>query len=60
MARLVPTLALARAAGRDAGNASMRRAGRKAWNVDDFEAATDVLIRLHALINAVDPEAWEA
>lgn len=36
------TLDLARAAGMDAGNRSMRKAGRKHWNEDDFDAAATV------------------
>lgn len=35
-------LRIANAAGRDAGNRSMRRAGRSAWNEDDWNAAHDV------------------
>ncbi len=35
--RLTPEII--NAIGRDAGNASMRKAGRKAWNLDDWNAA---------------------
>jgi hypothetical protein len=37
--------ALARAVGRDAGNRSMRKAGRTAWNEDDQEAATEAWLK---------------
>lgn len=33
---------LAHVAGTDAGNASMRKAGRKIWNADDYNAASRV------------------
>lgn len=42
--RLTPELA--RAAGWDAGNRSMRAAGRKAWNEEDYQAAVDTENRL--------------
>jgi hypothetical protein len=38
--------AIAHAAGQDAGNASMKAAGRIAWNADDWNAATAVEIKL--------------
>ena len=41
--------AVAMAAGRDAGNASMRRAGRTAWNEDDWNAAADAVAALLAI-----------
>jgi hypothetical protein len=44
---------LAYAAGRDAGNRSMRRAGRTAWNEEDWGAAADVTNRLLALLRKV-------
>ena len=37
---------LARAAAHDAGNRSMKAAGRKKWNADDYNAACDELERL--------------
>jgi hypothetical protein len=40
------TYAEAMAAGRDAGNRSMRAAGRTSWNDDDWNAACDVTQRL--------------
>lgn len=40
------TLPLCYAAGRDAGNRSMRKAGRTAWNEDDYNAAAEVFARL--------------
>lgn len=43
MARHVTlTAALARAAGQDAGNRSMRKAGRTTWSVADWNAAAEV------------------
>lgn len=36
------------AAGRDAGNASMRKGKRKQWNVADWNAAANVVARLMA------------
>lgn len=37
---------IASAAGMDAGNASMRKGGRTAWSVEDYEAARTVTNRL--------------
>lgn len=37
---------IASAAGRDAGNRSMRAAGRTAWNADDWNAAAEVTARV--------------
>lgn len=34
------------ASSRDAGNMSMRKAGRKVWNIDDWNAAAAVCDRL--------------
>jgi hypothetical protein len=42
--------ALARAAGLDAGNRSMRKAGRTVWNEDDHEVATEAWL---SALNAV-------
>jgi hypothetical protein len=50
--RRTPTPAIAVAAGQDAGNRSMRAAGRTAWNEDDWNAAAAVSDRLFALIPA--------
>jgi hypothetical protein len=41
------TRELAGAAGMDAGNRSMRAAGRTAWNDDDLEAARVELMRVY-------------
>ena len=41
---------IAYAAGRDAGNRSMRAAGRTEWNDDDWDAASEVTARLLALL----------
>jgi hypothetical protein len=46
------TLANARAAGRDAGDRSMRKAGRKAWSWDDWNEAARVT---SALLAAATP-----
>lgn len=40
------TPSLAYASGQDAGNASMRKAGRTRWNEDDHAVACDVTNRL--------------
>jgi hypothetical protein len=40
------TCEIARAAGRDLANRLMRRAGRKSWNEDDYNAAGRELDRL--------------
>lgn len=40
------TEALARAAGMDAGNRSMRNGNRTAWNEDDYNTASEVTNRL--------------
>lgn len=47
-----PTLTypLLMAASRDAGNASMRKAGRTAWNEDDWNAACEVSDRLWPML----------
>jgi len=41
---------LAHAAGWDAGNANMRKAGRKRWNLEDWNVAADKTNRLMAYI----------
>lgn len=43
------TSAIAMAAGRDAGDRSMRAAGRHAWNADDWNAAAAAARRLLGL-----------
>ena len=40
------TYEIAMAAGRDAGNRSMRKAGRAAWNREDWDAAAEVTNKL--------------
>jgi hypothetical protein len=44
--RPILTEALARAAATDAGNASMRKAGRKAWSREDLNASVREFDRL--------------
>lgn len=41
------TYELAMAAGKDAANRQMRAAGRKRWNLDDWNLAADVFSRLY-------------
>jgi len=45
------TYKLAYAAGRDAGNRSMRQGDRTKWNEDDWAAAKATFERLERLIN---------
>lgn len=40
------TYAIAMAAGRDAGNRSMRASGRASWNEEDWNAAAKTTARL--------------
>jgi hypothetical protein len=47
---------IARAIGLDAGNASMRRAGRSQWNEDDFNAASAAYQRAMRLIRIMAKE----
>jgi len=49
------TATLAYASGMDAGNANMRKAGRKRWNGEDADAAADKTVRL-LLAMIEDPE----
>jgi len=49
------TAAIAYAAGADAGNRSMSKAGRSAWNDDDFDIACDEYNRLMAYCLTVSP-----
>ena len=46
MSQPVLTRGLAYAAATDAGNRSMRKAGRSAWNEDDYNAAVTEFTRL--------------
>ena len=50
------TYALAVAAGRDAANRSMRKAGRKAWTRADFIVAARTTNSLLALLQAERPQ----
>ena len=56
MARLTVTAQLASAAAMDAGNRSMRRARRTAWNAEDYNAACDEATRLAPLVPGWTPE----
>lgn len=53
--RVILDAAIARAAGRDAGNRSMRDGGRSAWNEDDWAAACETFDRLMALAGEPAP-----
>jgi hypothetical protein len=44
--RVELTEVLARAAAKDAANAQMRKAGRKKWNIDDWNLSCQVLRKL--------------
>ncbi len=44
------TYKIAMAAGKDAGNRSMRAAGRTAWSKEDFNAAAEVTERLMTMV----------
>lgn len=46
MKHIVMTKEIAHAASQDAANRSMRKAGRKSWNVDDYNVAVDEYNRL--------------
>lgn len=39
-----------KAAAHDAGNRSMRKAGRQAWSREDWDAAEDEFHRLHDIL----------
>jgi hypothetical protein len=49
---ITPTHELAHAAGRDAGNRSMRAAGRTRWNDDDWNAAAATYERVAGPANS--------
>ena len=46
------TKAIAYAAGRDAGNRSMKAAGRTVWSEDDWNAAAQVTVQLMTIADA--------
>lgn len=43
---MTPTYKIAMAAGQDAGNRNMKKAGRKAWNKADFALAAKTTAKL--------------
>lgn len=43
---ITATYKIAHAAGQDAGNASMRKAKRSAWNAADWNVASETMIRI--------------
>jgi len=53
------TLDIARAAGADAGNRSMRAAGRSAWSEDDLNAAGERTMRLAVLGGHLPVQCYE-
>jgi hypothetical protein len=53
------TYEIAMAAGRDAGNRSMKAAGRAKWNEEDWDAACAETERLAALITCRGPGGRE-
>lgn len=59
MAYVTLTLDIARAAGLDAGNRSMRAAGRRVWSEDDLHAAGERTMRLAVLGGHLPPECYE-
>ncbi len=48
-----PTIGTARAVGTDAGNRSMRKAGRTVWNADDYVAAVQAM---DEIVGLIEPE----
>lgn len=61
MSRPVMTYAIAHAAGMDAGNASMRKAGRRVWSIEDRDVAareTNRLLDLMPDAEPTEPAAW--
>jgi hypothetical protein len=46
---MILTLDLCYASGRDAGNRSMRKAGRAAWSETDYDVAAETTVRLSIL-----------
>lgn len=49
------TYELAMAAGRDAANRNMRKAGRSVWNEDDYNVAIDTYTRLMVPLDTPKP-----
>jgi hypothetical protein len=58
--RIALTEAICFAAGRDAGNASMRKAGRKVWAQADYDAACEEFKRLDKLRREAERDAVNA
>lgn len=48
--RIIPTMAIARAAGADAANRQMRREGRTEWNQADYDLACETMQRIMEMI----------
>jgi hypothetical protein len=51
----VLTKDIVRAVSMDAGNANMRQHGRKIWNLDDRNAATDKQVELMRILEPDNP-----
>ena len=60
MAHPTLTVEIARAAGTDAGNRSMRKAGRQRWNDDDFNVAAETTMRFTVLGGFLPVECYES
>jgi hypothetical protein len=58
--RITLTRDLAYASSRDAGNRSMRKACRKVWNVDDWNASVDEFNRLWPIERELESRRIEA
>ena len=56
MAQIIMTAELASALSKDAGNTSMRRNGRLAWNADDAKEAQAVIDKLARYVSGWTPE----
>lgn len=54
--RIILTYEIAMAASRDAGNRHMRKHGRKAWSVDDYNASVDEFNRLWPIERHLEAE----
>ncbi len=59
MSAVTLTLELAHATGRDAGNASMRKAGRARWSDEDWNACAETTMRFAVWGGFLPPEIYE-
>lgn len=51
-----PTYEIAMAAGRDAGNRSMKAGNRTAWNMDDWNASCETFEKIMALVESSESQ----